>query len=80
MNVILVCTFVISSIYELLNHLLSVNMDYKRQNPANNTDIPIRKPKQNKKILAQTARVNGKSFINTRGVVKPARVSGPDCK
>lgn len=55
-------------------------MDYKRQNPANNTEIPIRKPKQNKKVLAQKARVSGEPFINTRGVVKPARVSGPDCK
>lgn len=55
-------------------------MDDKRQNPANNTEIPIRKPKQNKKVLAQKARVSGEPFINTRGVVKPARVSGPDCK
>ncbi|CAH2000213.1 unnamed protein product [Acanthoscelides obtectus] len=46
-------------------------MEYERQKPANNTEIPERKkPKTNKRTLDKIA----------REIDKQARVTGPDCR
>lgn len=57
------------------------NMEYERQNPANNNKIPERKkPKTNKRTLDKIARVKGEPFSNYKGIAKPARFTGPDCR
>lgn len=57
------------------------NMEYERQNPANNSEIPERKkPKTNKRTLDKIARVKGEPFFNNKGIAKQARGTGPDCR
>ncbi|XP_050294274.1 uncharacterized protein LOC126734619 [Anthonomus grandis grandis] len=39
-----------------------------------------KKPKTNKRTLDKIARVKGEPFFNNKGIAKPARVTGPDCR
>ncbi|CAH2008241.1 unnamed protein product [Acanthoscelides obtectus] len=56
-------------------------MEYERQKPANNSEIPERKkPKTNKRTLDKIARVKGEPFFNNKEIAKQARVTGPDCR
>ncbi|KAK9696750.1 Integrase zinc binding domain [Popillia japonica] len=54
---------------------------FARQNPKQNTNVPIKKTvKIHKREIERDARVSGEPFVNIKGKHIPPRETGPDCR
>lgn len=54
---------------------------FARQNPKQNTNVPIKKTvKIHKRDIERDARVSGEPFVNIKGKHIPPRETGPDCR